>query len=74
MWWSCPSRERWLTAFSVDQLLYNETLDDWRTHDGVDIAAAEGDAVLGRLRRDGLLHHRRSPDGTTVVIQHSGRL
>lgn len=58
-----PIQGEVLTAFSVDQLLYNETLDDWRTHDGVDIAAAEGDAVLGRLRRDGLLHHRRSPDG-----------
>ena len=41
-----PIQGEVLTAFSVDQLLYNETLDDWRTHDGVDIAAAEGDAVL----------------------------
>ena len=24
-------------AFSVDQLVYSETLGDWRTHDGVDI-------------------------------------
>ena len=35
-----PIQGEVLTAFSVDQLLYNETLDDWRTHDGVDIAAA----------------------------------
>ncbi len=27
-----------VTAFSMDELLYNETLRDWRTHDGVDIA------------------------------------
>lgn len=58
-----PIQGEVLTAFSVDQLLYNETLDDWRTHDGVDIAAAEGDAVLAACARDGLLHHRRSPDG-----------
>ena len=31
-----------VAAFSMDQLLYNETLEDWRTHDGVDISAAEG--------------------------------
>ena len=29
-----PIQGEVLTAFSVDQLLYNETLDDWRTHDG----------------------------------------
>ena len=32
-----------VAAFSMDQLLYNETLEDWRTHDGMDIAAAEGE-------------------------------
>ena len=67
-----PIQGEVLTAFSVDQLLYNETLDDWRTHDGVDIAAAEGDAVLAAcagtvssITDDPLM-------GTTVVIQHSG--
>ena len=52
-----PIQGEVLTAFSVDQLLYNETLDDWRTHDGGRRCRP------GRLRRDGLLHHRRSPDG-----------
>lgn len=32
--------------FSMEQLLYNATLDDWRTHDGIDIAAEEGTAVV----------------------------
>ena len=41
-----PLQGEVVAAFSVDQLLYNETLDDWRTHDGVDIAAAAGDAVM----------------------------
>ena len=35
-----------VAAFSVDALTYNSTLDDWRTHDGVDIAAAAGTNVL----------------------------
>lgn len=67
-----PIQGEVLTAFSVDQLLYNETLDDWRTHDGVDIAAAEGDAVLGRLRRTVSSITDDPLMGTTVVIQHSG--
>ena len=32
-------------AFSGDELVYNETLKDWRTHNGVDIACAENAAV-----------------------------
>ena len=59
-------------AFSVETLMYDETMDDWRTHDGVDIAAAEGDTVLAALAGtvasvtdDGLM-------GTTVVLRHSG--
>ena len=35
-----------VSAFSVDQLVYNAALADWRTHDGMDIAAEEGTDVL----------------------------
>ena len=34
-----------VAAFSVDELKYNETLGDWRTHDGIDIAAEVGTLV-----------------------------
>ena len=43
-----------VAAFSVDELIYNPTLEDWRTHDGVDIFAKPGS---GRLLRHGLQHH-----------------
>ncbi len=33
-------------AFSGDELLYNETMDDWRTHNGTDFAASYGEAVF----------------------------
>ena len=33
-------------VFSIDQLTYDATLGDWRTHDGIDIRAAAGDAVV----------------------------
>ena len=35
-----------VAAFSVDDLTYNETLGDWRTHDGIDIAAEVGTQVI----------------------------
>ena len=41
-----PLRGEVLTAFSMEELVYNQTLGDWRTHDGVDIAADSGAAVL----------------------------
>ncbi len=51
--------------FSMDALLYNATMNDWRTHNGVDISAQEGDAVSAAasgkvLCGRGLLagHHR----------------
>ena len=38
-----------LNAFSGDELVYNKTLGDWRTHNGTDFACDEGDEVLAIL-------------------------
>ena len=61
-----------VAAFSVDALAYNETLGDWRTHDGIDIAADVGTPVLAAcsgtvtaVAEDDLL-------GTLVRITHDG--
>lgn len=35
-----------LAVFSGDDLVYNETLGDWRTHNGVDYACKENEEVL----------------------------
>lgn len=35
-----------LLAFSGDDLVYNETLGDWRTHNGTDYACVSADSVL----------------------------
>ena len=60
-----------VAVFALEQLTYDATLGDWRTHDGVDIRAAAGTAVsaaaAGTVRsveEDGRL-------GVTVVIDHN---
>ena len=59
-----------VAAFSVDELKYNETLGDWRTHDGVDIAAEVGTQVLAAC--SGVVTAVRDDDlmGTLVTIAH----
>lgn len=67
-----PLRGAVAAAFSVDELLYDETMGDWRTHAGVDLEAEIGTPVMaacaGTVRAvedDPLL-------GATVVIEHAG--
>ncbi len=59
-----------VTVFSMTELMYDDTMADWRTHNGLDIQAGEGDAVktaaagtVVSVRNDELM-------GTTVVIDH----
>ncbi len=63
-----------LRDFSVETLSLDPTLGDWRTHGGLDIAAAQGVKVLSisagtveQVYADGLM-------GTTVVVDHGGGL
>ncbi|SFP27518.1 Peptidase family M23 [Oscillibacter sp. PC13] len=59
-----------VAAFSVDELVYNETLEDWRTHDGVDIAAQQGTAVTAACAGTVLSISDDTLMGTTVVLEH----
>ena len=60
--------------YSMDALQYNRTMRDWRTHDGIDIAAELGAQV--KAVADGSVEKVYSDDalGTTVVLLHSGGL
>ena len=65
-----PLQGEVLTAFSMEELVYNPALGDWRTHDGVDISAPAGSTVLAAcagtvasVTEDPLL-------GATVVLEH----
>ena len=61
-------------AFHVEELVYNPTMDDWRVHDGVDIAASVGAQVraaaagtVSAVVHDPLM-------GTAVTVTHGGGL
>ncbi len=63
-----------LRDFSVETLALDPTLQDWRTHGGLDLAAAEGSKVIAmcsgtvsKVYRDGLM-------GATVMIDHGNGL
>lgn len=61
-----------ISGYAMETLSYNQTTRDWRIHNGVDIGAAEGTAVLAAA--DGTVYTAYEDDtmGTTVVIRHNG--
>jgi murein DD-endopeptidase MepM/ murein hydrolase activator NlpD len=61
-----------VAAFSVDELVYNETLADWRTHDGIDISAQQGTSVMAACSGTVLSVTDDALMGTTVVLSHDG--
>ena len=67
-----PLRGDVVTAFAMEELVYNETLGDWRTHDGLDIAAPQGTAVLSASSGTVSAVTDDAMMGTTVVIRHDG--
>lgn len=66
-----PVKGEVLRAWSVEALSYDETMGDWRTHDGVDIASAAGTQVMAPA--GGTVSDLYTDDlmGTTVVILHA---
>ena len=61
-----------VASYAMDALSYNQTTRDWRTHNGIDIAAKEGSAVCAAA--DGTVYtvYEDESMGTTVVIRHDG--
>lgn len=65
-----PVKGELLRGFAVETLSYDQTMGDWRTHAGVDIAAevgrkvwAAGDGTVSQVYDDPMM-------GVTVVIEH----
>ncbi|MGI6013012.1 MAG: peptidoglycan DD-metalloendopeptidase family protein [Oscillospiraceae bacterium] len=70
--WPCNGAVE--NTFSMDALVYNRTMADWRTHEGIDVCAELGEQVhavasgtVERVYNDDLY-------GTTVVVSHGGGL
>ena len=61
-----------VTVFSMTELMYDETMGDWRTHNGLDIQAAEGDAVKTAAAGTVVAVVDDELMGTTVWIEHAG--
>lgn len=67
-----PLRGEVLSAFSMEELVYNAALGDWRTHNGVDIAAKAGTTVLAASSGTVLAVEDDPLMGSTVVLGHDG--
>lgn len=65
-----PLEGETVAAFSVEALQYSQTLDDWRTHNGLDIAAEAGTQVLAAC--SGTVQHVWQDDllGSAVLLDH----
>ena len=63
-----------LTDYSLEVLSYNPTMDDWRTHDGLDIASAAGTEVKAAAAGTVTAVLQDAMMGTTVVVEHGGGL
>lgn len=60
-----------IVPFSVDALAYDETMGDWRTHSGVDIAAPVGTQVMAAAAGTVASVEQDDLMGTTVTIAHA---
>ncbi len=67
-----PLSGQTVSEYAMDCLSYNETTRDWRTHNGIDIAAEAGTAVCAAA--DGVVYTTYTDEvmGTTVVVRHGG--
>lgn len=67
-----PVEGQTIASYAMDALSYNQTTRDWRTHNGIDIAAVAGTQVSAAA--DGTVYTVYEDDamGTTVVIRHEG--
>ena len=61
-----------VTEYAMDCLSYNETTRDWRTHNGIDIAAEAGTTVSAAAAGTVYTVYTDDTMGTTVVIRHAG--
>lgn len=57
-----------------DELVYNETLKQWETHNGIDFSTASGSKVYSILDGKVSKVYTNVLDGTVIVIKHNNGL
>lgn len=65
-----PVKGAVIAGFSVEALAYSETMGDWRTHNGLDIAASLGAQVLTAANGTVSAIYEDDLMGTVVEIDH----
>lgn len=67
-----PVEGQTVVVYAMDHLGYNPTTRDWRTHNGIDIAAEPGTAVCAAAAGTVYTVYTDDTMGTTVVVRHAG--
>ena len=67
-----PVQGEVMTPYAMEVLSYNQTTRDWRTHNGIDLAAPAGTAVAAAADGEVYTVYEDDTMGTTVVIRHDG--
>lgn len=63
-----------IASYSVETLVYDETMLDWRVHEGIDLAASEGTRVLCTAAGVVTEVYEDELMGVTVVVDHGDGL
>jgi len=63
-----------IAAFSGEELVYNETMGDWRSHDGVDVSAQLGEIVRSVAAGTVTALYADPLYGTCVAVDHGSGL
>ncbi len=69
-----PLEGQVLSSFSRDTLTYSKTMADWRTHEGLDIAAVQGTPVSAVQSGTVTAVYEDDFLGSVVVVSHEGDL
>lgn len=72
--YTLPVKGKLHKSFSGTELVYCETMQDWRVHSGADITAAKGDKVKTAAAGEVLDVIADEMLGTTVIIRHNDGL
>lgn len=69
-----PVQGEMLKQHALDKLVFNQTLQEWSTHCGIDISCNEGERVLAVLSGTVESVNNDLMQGNTVVIDHGNGL